>query len=116
MPQMTSTETLRMCVHTEPVPVEAARGGGIGGFLASKKTISSSAVLKPISLSTASSGKNEIFVDILERLTVLFNANVRRKRAEKGNVAGGIAEDETEIPDQRNERCGKVLFLSTKGA
>lgn len=66
-----------MYVHNEPVAVEAARSsGGMSG--SSKKTISSSAVQKPISLSTSSTGKkNEIFVDILERLTVLFNANVR---------------------------------------
>ncbi|RYG49536.1 hypothetical protein EON67_06640, partial [archaeon] len=75
--QTTSTETLKMYIHNEPVAVDASRAGaGAGGMLASKKTISSSAVMKPISLSTASTGhKNEIFVDILERLTVLFNAN-----------------------------------------
>jgi AP-4 complex subunit mu-1 len=63
-----------MYVHNEPVAVESARAGG-GGLLASKKTISSSAVQKPISLQSGGAGKNEIFVDILERLNVLFNAN-----------------------------------------
>jgi len=63
-----------MYVHNEPVAVDAGRGGG-GGLLASKKTISSSAVQKPISLQSGGTGKNEIFVDILERLNVLFNAN-----------------------------------------
>ncbi len=73
-PQSTSTETLKMYVHNEPVPVESLRGGS--SMMAGKKTISSSAVQKPISLSTTGTGKkNEIFVDILERLTVLFNAN-----------------------------------------
>jgi AP-4 complex subunit mu-1 len=64
-----------MYVHNEPIAVESLRGG----MTSSKKTMSSAAVQKPISLgSTASSGKkNEIFVDILERLTVLFNSNVR---------------------------------------
>ena len=67
-----------MYVHNEPVPVDSLKSSsstGAGG----KKTISSSAVQKPISLSTSSTSgkKNEIFVDILERLTVLFNANVR---------------------------------------
>lgn len=81
LPQSTSTETLKMYVHNEPVAVDASRvasaGAGAGGVM-SKKTISSAAVMKPISLSTSSTGrKNEIFVDILERLTVLFNANVR---------------------------------------
>ena len=65
-----------MYVHNEPIAVDAAKAGA-GGLAASKKTISSSAVQKPISMSTAgSSKKNEIFVDILERITVLFNANV----------------------------------------
>jgi len=79
-PQSTSTEALKTYVHNESVAVDAAKGGaggGGGGILASKKTISSAAVLRPISLSTASTGrKNEIFVDILERLTILFNSNV----------------------------------------
>lgn len=75
-PQSTSTEQLKMYVHNEPVPVETVKSGGMSG--SGKKTISSTAVQKPISLSTSSTGKkNEIFVDILERLTVLFNANVR---------------------------------------
>ena len=64
-----------MYVHNEPVAVEMGRGGSGGGLLASKKTISSSAVQKPISLSGGGTGKNEIFVDILERLNVLFNAS-----------------------------------------
>lgn len=104
-PQSLSTEALKLYVHNEPVPVEAAlaasagstAAGVAGGALAkvggafavggaaalAKRTISSSAVMKPISLSSLSTGgggsggarKNEIFVDILERLTVLFNAN-----------------------------------------
>jgi hypothetical protein len=76
-PQSTSTETLKLYVHNEPVAVESKVSAHGGGMLGTKKTISSAAVHKPISLSTTSSGKkNEIFVDILERLTVLFNSNV----------------------------------------
>jgi AP-4 complex subunit mu-1 len=64
-----------MYVHNEPIAVESMRSSG-GGILSSKKTMSSTAVQKPISLQSGSTGgKNEIFVDILERLTVLFNAN-----------------------------------------
>jgi AP-4 complex subunit mu-1 len=77
-PQSTSTETLKMYVHNEPVAV-AAPSASSSGILTSKRTVSSTAVQRPISLlSTGSSGgekKNEIYVDILERLTVLFNAN-----------------------------------------
>lgn len=77
-PQSTSTETLKLYVHNEPLAVEGKVSAHGGGMLGTKKTISSAAVHKPISLSTTSTGKkNEIFVDILERLTVLFNANVR---------------------------------------
>jgi AP-4 complex subunit mu-1 len=64
-----------MYVHNEPIAVES-RGAGAGGVMASKKTISSSAVQRPISLGTSGGAKkNEIYVDILERLTVLFNSN-----------------------------------------
>jgi AP-4 complex subunit mu-1 len=77
-PQSTSTETLKMYVHNEPVAV-AAPSATNSGILTSKRTVSSTAVQRPISLlSTGGSGgekKNEIYVDILERLTVLFNAN-----------------------------------------
>lgn len=63
-----------MYVHNEPIAVAATNAGG---FLASKKTISSTAVQTPISLMGIGGGgrKNEIYVDILERLTVLFNSN-----------------------------------------
>jgi hypothetical protein len=86
-PQSTSTEQLKLYVHNEPIAVEAAKTGGV--LAANKKTISSAAVQKPISLAAAGGAgkKNEIFVDILERLTVLFNANVRRSPA-AGAVAG----------------------------
>jgi hypothetical protein len=90
-PQSTSTEQLKMYVHNEPVPVESARAGGGGMSGTSKKTISSTAVQKPISLSTSSTGKkNEIFVDILERLTVLFNANVRSPASRGVAVAARV--------------------------
>ncbi len=80
-PQSTSTETLKLYVHNEPVAVErAAAAAAGGGMLASRRTISSSAVQRPISLMASGGGgggekKNEIYVDILERLTVLFNSN-----------------------------------------
>ena len=88
-PQSTSTETLKLYVHNEPVAVESKVSAHGGGMLGTKKTISSAAVHKPISLSTTSSGKkNEIFVDILERLTVLFNANVRAWRGSCARAHG----------------------------
>lgn len=74
VPQDTSTEILKTYVHNAPIVVgkKSIFGAGIG-----RKTIPSSAVHKPISFGKQERGKkkNEIFVDILERLTVLFNSS-----------------------------------------
>lgn len=72
--QGTTTEHLKMYVHNEPILVEDSRVGG-GLRTASSRTTPSSAVHRPISLTHRKGKKNEIFVDILERLTVLFNSN-----------------------------------------
>lgn len=74
VPQDTSTQLLKTYIHNAPIMVKKSTFNmGIG-----KKTIPSSAVHKPISFGKQARGgnkKNEIFVDILERLTVLFNAS-----------------------------------------
>lgn len=93
--QGTSTEMLKTYVHNEAVPVLAPHkfqvriAGDVGlGALSSmprvqipavgaQNTAPSSSVHKPISIGTGSRGKgqkNEIFVDILERLTLTFNS------------------------------------------
>lgn len=72
--QSTSTETLKSHVYTEPIVV-AATGDGKFRVGAASRTKASSAVHQPISLQNRKGKKNEIFVDILERLTVLFNSN-----------------------------------------
>ena len=74
--QGTSTELLKAHVYNEPIVVEAARSATFKVPTMSAKTTPSSAVHKPISLAGRKGRKNEIFVDILERLTVLFNSNV----------------------------------------
>jgi len=77
-PQSTSTEQLKMYVHNEPIAVEQKAGAGSGGgsILPSRKTAPPSNAHIPVGPGTAGGAKkNEIFVDILERLTVLFNAN-----------------------------------------
>lgn len=74
-PQGTSTELLKAHVYNEPIVVEAARSATFKVPTMSAKTTPSSAVHKPISLAGRKGRKNEIFVDILERLTVLFNSN-----------------------------------------
>jgi AP-4 complex subunit mu-1 len=75
-PQITSTEMLKSCVHNEAIlvttPSLASTMMNIGG---GKGTKSSSSSNIPITMKNAKGGnnKNEIYVDIIERLTVLFN-------------------------------------------
>lgn len=76
-PQTTNTEHLKSCVHNEAVVVEASKLG-ISLPQWNKKTVPSSAVQRPVGATQNESSrnkKNEIFVDILERITVLMNAN-----------------------------------------
>jgi len=75
-PQGTSTELLKSYIFNEPQVVSQSKG--MGSFkMSDRKTVPSTAVNKPISWNNEHkrSRKNEIFVDILERLSVLFNAN-----------------------------------------
>jgi AP-4 complex subunit mu-1 len=82
-PQVTTTENLKMFVYNEPIPTAPAaqtsdsklKSGG-------SKTASATSVHKPISTAhgngsggKGAGAKNEIFVDILERLNVLFSPN-----------------------------------------
>eukprot|EP00658_Telonema_sp_P-2_P004165 TRINITY_DN11564_c0_g1_i10.p1 TRINITY_DN11564_c0_g1~~TRINITY_DN11564_c0_g1_i10.p1 ORF type:complete len:441 (+),score=95.23 TRINITY_DN11564_c0_g1_i10:175-1497(+) len=71
-----STELLKTYVFSEPMMVE--QSSKMPSFnLKDNKTISSSAVQKPISLSERKSTKNEIFVDIIEDLNVTFQPDGR---------------------------------------
>ena len=80
-PQVTQTENLKSFVYNEPIVVSAVPNTGA---MVNPKTASASAVHKPVIASVTASGKksnlnsnqkNEIFVDILERLNVLFSNN-----------------------------------------
>ena len=79
-PQVTSTENLKSFVYNEPIVVTPVVNTG---QMVNPKTASASAVHKPVINSVNASGKktnstnqkNEIFVDILERLNVLFSNN-----------------------------------------
>ena len=67
--QGSSTELLKTYVFSEPMMVETS--SKLPSFnLKDNKTISSSAVHKPISVNERKSAKNEIFVDIIEDLNV----------------------------------------------
>ena len=76
-PQITSTEMLKSCIHNEPLLV-APTGITPSALLGmASKTKSSTAANIPIAVGGGRSAnkKNEIYVDIVERLTVLFNAS-----------------------------------------
>lgn len=80
-PQVTRTENLKSFVYNEPIVVEPVINTG---NMVNPKTASANAVHKPVISSVHTNGrktnlnsnqKNEIFVDILERLNVLFSNN-----------------------------------------
>jgi len=79
-PQVTRTENLKSFVYNEPIVVENVQNTA---NMVNPKTASANAVHKPVISSvsattgrkTTAGDKNEIFVDILERLNVLFTNN-----------------------------------------
>jgi len=78
-PQLTSTENIKKYIVNEPIPVDSAKqfvsAGGVTGGLWKSNTISSQATTAPISIKdNPKSKKNEIFVDVLERIFVTFNS------------------------------------------
>lgn len=76
-PQNTSTETLKNFVHNEAVIIKPQTVAlNLMQTIGSGKTKPSSASNLPVVMANRSSKqKNEIYVDIVEKLTVLFNAN-----------------------------------------
>jgi len=78
-PQVTRTENLKSFVYNEPIVVDSVPSTA---NMVNPKTANAAAVHKPVISSVQSNGrksggseKNEIFVDILERLNVLFSPN-----------------------------------------
>jgi len=76
-PQLASTEQIKLFVFTEPIVVTKQKITSSGIF-GSQNTISSNAVQVPMSQNSDKKGKNQIFVDLFEKITILFNS--------KGNV------------------------------
>ena len=87
-PQLVATEHVRNYTVSDPVMIEAKKNDKGGLKKASKwnifnKTAPSNSVTRPMSNLNSLSGskkkgksdKNEIFVDIFEKLSVLFNQN-----------------------------------------
>ncbi len=76
---MTRTENLKSFVYNEPIVVDSVP---LTGNMVNPKTASAAAVHKPVISSVSANGRkttgqqnSEIFVDILERLNVLFSNN-----------------------------------------
>ena len=80
-PQVTATESLKMFVYNAAIQTTGpSLAPGSKALSGSGKTASASSVQKPIAggvnqKAENKSSKNEIFVDILERLNVLFSPN-----------------------------------------
>jgi len=72
--QCASTAELQAYVYNEPAAVSNPSQGRLPSFKSTPKTMSSKAVHKPISLRDQGSGKNEIFVDVIDRISATFNA------------------------------------------
>jgi AP-4 complex subunit mu-1 len=78
-PQLITTETIKQYIINEPILVQQKVPTKTSSFtpaIFSSNTISSTAIQRPLSQITDKKNmKNEIFVDIFEKLSVLFNSN-----------------------------------------
>merc|ERR1712151_1007020 len=76
-PQTTNTEHLKSCIHNEAVVIEQPKAE-LNLPKWNPRTVPSNAVHRPVGPTqndSSRSKKNEIFVDILERIPVLMSAN-----------------------------------------
>lgn len=75
-PQGTNTEQVKSFVFNEPIIVKSAKAPGLKIPEINSKTTPSTSVDKPIQYKEKSGKKkNEIFVDIFEKISITFNAN-----------------------------------------
>jgi AP-4 complex subunit mu-1 len=77
-PQTCSTESLKAFIFNDPAPVASAGADSrstikLPGF-SSSKTMTSTAVDKPITFRSRDRQRNQVFVDIFERLSLTFNS------------------------------------------
>merc|ERR1719223_84447 len=73
--QNTSTENLKAFVFNEPTVMQSQKQSSRVSLSMNAKTTPSTAVDKPINLQNRKGRKNEIFVDIFERVSLTFNSN-----------------------------------------
>jgi AP-4 complex subunit mu-1 len=129
-PQVTSTEMLKQCVHNEAISViQAPLLGNPASFLSKMqgKTKESGSANIPISMGLGTAGggsksqKNEIYVDIIERLTVLFNSagyivnssidgSIMMKSFLSGNPELRLALNEDLVIGKENASMGGVVL------
>ena len=76
-PQIMSTEHIKQFIVNEPILIQQKQtSSNFRPTLFSSNTIPSTAIQRPLSQITDKKNmKNEIFVDIFEKLSVLFNSN-----------------------------------------
>jgi AP-4 complex subunit mu-1 len=78
-PQTTSTEQLKQCIHNEGMMVSStsalAKASNMISNISNRTKSSLSSNVPITMMSTKGNNKNEIYVDIVERLTLLFNSN-----------------------------------------
>lgn len=71
-PQLSSTEQIKPFVFTDPIVISSQK---FDQGMMNRNSKTSDAIKKPISQNLDKSKKNEIFVDIIEKITVLFNSS-----------------------------------------
>jgi AP-4 complex subunit mu-1 len=73
-PQSMTTESIKDYIVNTPVMISQSSGSSFKPSILTRNVISSSAIQRTVS-KTKSKNKEEIFVDIFDKLTVLFNSN-----------------------------------------
>lgn len=77
IPQLSSTEQIKPFIFTEPVLVSSQKRilDNTNNVFGSRNTKSSQATIKPTSQLTDTKSSNEVYLDLFEKITCLFNSN-----------------------------------------
>jgi AP-4 complex subunit mu-1 len=116
-PQSTSTEQVRPFIVNDPIAVESAPMRFKPSFL-TPNTVPSTEVQRPLS---SKKNKNEIFVDVFEKVSVLFNSSgyvinssiegcIQMKSYLTGNPQLRLALNEDIVVGRANARFGSVVL------
>eukprot|EP01046_Picozoa_sp_COSAG06_P067127 COSAG06_NODE_17257_length_952_cov_1.506448_1_plen_164_part_10 len=95
-PQATATEQVKVYIFNTPAmvadnPIDfiASKMADAGLNLKSKTSVDASAVRKPVGVGTAK-GQNEVFLDVLERITLTFDSAGDAPRVLNSEINGSI--------------------------